>query len=124
VLTAHEGERKRIARELHDDTAQALTSILIRLRLLEKTAEDEGVRRNVGELRELTSNALDSVRRMAVDLRPRLWTTGLVRRFILTQISTRILAHQRDLLAEGSKTPARQRRRTIPYSSRGVDERR
>jgi signal transduction histidine kinase len=70
VLTAHEGERKRIARELHDDTGQALTSILVRLRLLEKTVKDETVRRNVEELRDLTSNALDSVRRMAVDLRP------------------------------------------------------
>lgn len=70
VLTAHEAERKRIARELHDDTGQALTSILVRLRLLEKTAEDETVRSNVGELRELTGNALDAVRRMAVDLRP------------------------------------------------------
>lgn len=70
VLTAHEGERKRIARELHDDTGQALTSILVRLRLLEKTVPDEAVRRNVEELRELTGSALDSVRRMAVDLRP------------------------------------------------------
>ena len=70
VLTAQEAERKRIARELHDDTAQALTSILIRLRLLERSSEDEDIRRNVEELRELTGGALDAVRRMAVDLRP------------------------------------------------------
>ena len=70
VLTAHETERKRIARELHDDTAQALTSILIRLRLLERTAEDSDILKNVAELRELTASALDSVRRMAMDLRP------------------------------------------------------
>jgi signal transduction histidine kinase len=70
VLTAHEAERKRIARELHDDTAQALTSILVRLRLLERSTTDEVVLRNVEELRELTGGALDSVRRMAMDLRP------------------------------------------------------
>jgi signal transduction histidine kinase len=70
ILTAHEAERKRIARELHDDTAQALTSILVRLRLLERSTEDDELLRNVDELRELTSGALDSVRRMAMDLRP------------------------------------------------------
>jgi len=70
VLTAHEGERKRIARELHDDTAQALTSILVRLRLLERSAGDGDIRQSLKELRALTANTLDSVRRMAVDLRP------------------------------------------------------
>ena len=70
VLGAHEAERKRIARELHDDTAQSLTSILVRLRLLERSVDDSEVRQNIAELRELTGNALDSVRRMAVDLRP------------------------------------------------------
>ena len=70
ILTAHEEERKRIARELHDDTAQAITSILVRLRLLERSTEDAGVLKNVEELRELTSDALDSVRRVAMDLRP------------------------------------------------------
>ncbi len=70
ILTAHEAERKRIARELHDDTAQALTSILVRLRLLERSTADKEVLRNVEELRELTGGALDSVRRMAMDLRP------------------------------------------------------
>ena len=70
VLTAHEAERRRIARELHDDTAQALASILVRLRLLERSTNDTEVLQNVEELRDLTSGALDSVRRMAMDLRP------------------------------------------------------
>jgi signal transduction histidine kinase len=70
VLSAHEAERKRIARELHDDTAQALTSILVRLRLLEHSAAGAEVLRNVEELRDLTGSALDAVRRMAMDLRP------------------------------------------------------
>lgn len=70
VLTAHEAERMRIARELHDDTAQAITSILVRLRLLELSSIDPEVLKNVEELRGLTAEALDSVRRMAMDLRP------------------------------------------------------
>ena len=70
VLTAHEAERKRIARELHDDTAQALTSVLVRLRLLERSTQDEEIKRSMTELRELTGNTLESVRRMALDLRP------------------------------------------------------
>jgi signal transduction histidine kinase len=70
VLAAQEAERKRISRELHDDTAQALTSLLVRLRLLERTADDAFVSENVEELRELTSGALENVRRLAMDLRP------------------------------------------------------
>ncbi len=70
VLTAQEEERKRIARELHDDTAQALTSVLVRLRLLERSLEDERLGRRLGELRDLTGATLEGVRRLAIDLRP------------------------------------------------------
>lgn len=70
VLNAQEEERKRIARELHDDTAQALTSVLVRLRLLQRSAKDDRSRATLTELRELTGATLEGVRRMAIDLRP------------------------------------------------------
>jgi len=70
VLTAQEEERTRIARELHDDTAQALTSVLVRLRLLERSAEDKRLRSGLAELRDLTVETLEGVRRLAIDLRP------------------------------------------------------
>lgn len=70
ILTAQEEERKRIARELHDETAQALTSVLVRLRVLERSVDDAEIRAGLSELREQTRTTLDGVRRMSVDLRP------------------------------------------------------
>ncbi len=70
VLTAQEEERNRIARELHDDTAQALTSVLVRLRLIERSADDKQLRSALAELRDLTVETLEGVRRLAIDLRP------------------------------------------------------
>jgi signal transduction histidine kinase len=70
VLTAQEEERKRIARELHDDTAQALTSVLVRLRLMERSLGDERLQKGLTELRALTGATLEGVRRLAIDLRP------------------------------------------------------
>ena len=70
VLSAQEEERKRIARELHDETAQALTSVLVRVRILEKSGGKEELGKALGELRDLTADTLEGVRRMAVDLRP------------------------------------------------------
>jgi signal transduction histidine kinase len=58
-----------LARELHDETGQALTSILLGLRSLEE-AGDEGVVEAVGNLRELVVQTLQDVRRLAVELRP------------------------------------------------------
>ncbi len=70
VLTAQEVERQRIAHELHDDTAQALTSVLLRLRVLERSTDDTRLRKGLAELRDLTGAALEGVRRLAIDLRP------------------------------------------------------
>jgi signal transduction histidine kinase len=69
VVEAQEVERKRLARELHDETGQALTSILLGLRTLEQGASEED-RERVAGLRELVVSTLQDVRRLAVELRP------------------------------------------------------
>lgn len=70
VIDAQEEERRRISRELHDDTAQALTSVLLRMRLLARQPVPDHVREGLIEALEMTATALDGVRRMAIDLRP------------------------------------------------------
>lgn len=70
ILSAQEAERVRISRELHDDTGQALTLILVRLQLIENLTRDADVRRELAELRELVVDTLDGVRRLAVQLGP------------------------------------------------------
>jgi two-component system, NarL family, sensor histidine kinase DevS len=69
VVDAQEQERRRIARELHDETGQALTSVLLGLRLIEETSPE--VRASVTELRETITNAIQELRAMAVELRPK-----------------------------------------------------
>ena len=63
-------ERLRIARELHDETAQALASLLVRQRVAERSPDAESLQRTMADLRVLTSEALEGVRRMALELRP------------------------------------------------------
>ena len=70
VVEAQELERARLARELHDQTGQALTSILLGLRPLEETASTDADRSAVASLRELVVSTLQDVRRLAVELRP------------------------------------------------------
>jgi signal transduction histidine kinase len=70
VLSAQEDERRRLARELHDETGQALTSILLGLRGLEDAEDPETLRASIGEVRELVRSTLQDVRQLAVELRP------------------------------------------------------
>lgn len=70
IIKAQEEERLRIARELHDETAQALASLLVRQRVAERSPDPESLQRTMADLRVLTSEALEGVRRMALELRP------------------------------------------------------
>jgi signal transduction histidine kinase len=70
VVDAQELERRRLARELHDETGQALTSILLSLKALEERLEGEDARAAAHEVRELVVSTLQDVRRLAVELRP------------------------------------------------------
>jgi two-component system sensor histidine kinase UhpB len=69
VIRAQEDERRRIARELHDDTAQVLFAQLLRLGAL-KGSDDPGMHDLAESLEQMTSEALESVRRLALELRP------------------------------------------------------
>jgi signal transduction histidine kinase len=71
VVGAQELERRRLARELHDETGQALTSILLGLKGVEDARNEDDVRVATAQLRELVVTTLQDVRRLAVELRPK-----------------------------------------------------
>ena len=70
VVAGQELERRRLARELHDETGQALTSILLGLKHVEEASSPESARAAAAELREQIVDTLQNVRRLAVELRP------------------------------------------------------
>jgi signal transduction histidine kinase len=69
VITAQEDERKRVARELHDETTQALAALLMRVDQA-SDAVRAGKTPALEELRTLATRALDDVHRLILDLRP------------------------------------------------------
>lgn len=70
IINAQEEERKRIARELHDETSQVLTSLLISLAILEESVESEEARQRIADTRALTHQTLRAVRSLSINLRP------------------------------------------------------
>ncbi len=68
MIEAQEAERTRLSRELHDQTGQALTAILLGLSAFNTT--DEPARLQVAAVKDLVKGALEEVRRIAVELRP------------------------------------------------------
>lgn len=71
LVEVQESERRHIARELHDEAGQALVSLRYGLRLLEREVGEGGsVTERVAELVQRTDAVIDSLHRLAADLRP------------------------------------------------------
>ena len=72
LLSAQEEERKMISRELHDQIAQTLTGINIRLASLkaESTLNTKGLQKKISSTQRLVEKSVDIVHRFARDLRP------------------------------------------------------
>ena len=70
TISAQEEERRRIARELHDEAGQLLTALLVGLRTLEDTRKLAEVKVQGHRLREITAQAIDEVGRLARGLHP------------------------------------------------------
>ena len=65
ALQVQEDERRRIARELHDEAGQLMTSLLVGLRTLSDARRLADAKNQAKKLREIASNAIDELSRLA-----------------------------------------------------------
>ncbi|MBI2979429.1 MAG: GAF domain-containing protein [Chloroflexi bacterium] len=109
VINAQEEERKRIARELHDEHGQVLTGLIANIESLENMASPEQpkLKEKLMNARSLVVRALEDLRRLTLDLRPSaLDDLGLI---------TAIRAHtQRHLESVGIQ---------VDFKTKGLNER-
>jgi signal transduction histidine kinase len=70
ITSAQEEERARLARELHDDTIQAVIALKQRVQLVQKLIKDQNGRQSLHELEALAEQTIDNLRRLTRALRP------------------------------------------------------
>jgi signal transduction histidine kinase len=70
ITSAQEEERMRLARELHDDTIQAVIALKQRVQLAQRTVKDAASRQSLKELETLSEQTVENLRRLTRALRP------------------------------------------------------
>jgi two-component system, NarL family, sensor histidine kinase DegS len=79
IIHAQEGERQRLAAEIHDGPAQVLSSAIFQVEFLDRVIDDEPAtaRAELAFLRTMLRDGLDDVRGFIADLRPPAVDMGL-----------------------------------------------
>jgi signal transduction histidine kinase len=72
VISAQDEERARVARELHDSTAQILTAVMLQLGAASRESDSPSLTERIATLRELASEALEEVRSLSHTMHPRI----------------------------------------------------
>ncbi|MBM4459116.1 MAG: hypothetical protein FJ011_15365 [Chloroflexi bacterium] len=72
LVQVQEAERRRIARELHDEIGQALTALKINLQTMQRQIAAAELSRQLDESIAIVERTLQQVRDMSLDLRPSL----------------------------------------------------
>jgi signal transduction histidine kinase len=70
ITSAQEDERHRLARELHDDTIQAVIALKQRVQLVKKSFKEKKARESLDELETLSEQTIENLRRLTRALRP------------------------------------------------------
>lgn len=71
LMEVQESERLHLSRELHDESGQVLSAMLVQLGLLERDVDSpELIRKHADELKHIASDVLSNLHEMAVRLRP------------------------------------------------------
>ncbi|MCU0507740.1 MAG: PAS domain S-box protein [Anaerolineae bacterium] len=111
LVDAQEAERRHIALELHDEAAQVLMGMKLGLSVLEREAASAGgVILQVGELRKMADAVLDTLRNLAMDLRPasldHLGLAEAIRQYAETIAEKHGLAVDFEATGAGERLPA------------------
>jgi signal transduction histidine kinase len=107
LISAEDDERRRFARELHDETSQSLTALLMGLRTIADMPVHSEVRSVALRLRDIAAQTVDDVRRLARGLHPAvLDDEGLAaaaKRYVEDYVRT--FGTALDFVAEGLDSP-------------------